>query len=105
MQGKYHDAEEIFRQCLRLDRANFGPDDDESLGTEGDLATTFLYEGKYDEAMKSFSDLIPRDEKVFGANNTRTLHDRLMLANLKDETGKRKEAEMDLRELAEMNGG
>ncbi len=98
-QGRYHDAELIFRQVLTERERRLGPEHPETLVARHRLAGVLDDQGLYAEAESQYRDVLKLEEKVLGPEHPGTLGTLNNLANLLFEQGKYAEAEKEYRDV------
>jgi non-specific serine/threonine protein kinase/serine/threonine-protein kinase len=91
--GLYPQAESLIRQAVEIRRRVLGPDQPDTLRSEGDLCLALERLGRYGEAEKLQSETVEKLRRVLGPNNPDTLQSMNNLANLFEDEGRHSEAE------------
>ena len=73
MQGKYDEAEPLYRRSLAGKEEALGPAHPDTLNTVGNLAILFAQQGKYDEAEPMFRRQLAGEEEALGPAHPKTL--------------------------------
>ena len=72
-QGKYEEAEALFRQTLDGRRRVLGEDHRDTLSTMGNLAQLLAEQGRRDEAANLYAQVLEAQEKKLGKNDPETI--------------------------------
>jgi tetratricopeptide (TPR) repeat protein len=96
-QGKYAEAETVYRKLIEVRSAALGPENPETLRSRVGLVTALDFEGKPAAAETEVRDVIRIQEKVLGKENPDTLAARSNLGFVLNKEGKHSEAETELR--------
>jgi tetratricopeptide (TPR) repeat protein len=96
-QGKYGEAETVYRKVIVVRTAALGPESPETLRSRVGLVTALDFEGKPAAAETEVRDVIRIQEKVLGKENPDTLAARSNLGFVLNKEGKHSEAETELR--------
>uniref|UniRef100_A0ACC2JMA8 Uncharacterized protein n=1 Tax=Lasiodiplodia mahajangana TaxID=1108764 RepID=A0ACC2JMA8_9PEZI len=102
--GKYTEAENLYRQTLRIDEEALGKSHPETLHSMNNLASALCNLGEYEEGEKICRQTLELREEVLGKRHPDTLNSMNNLANALHDLGKYEEAEkiywqtLDLRE-------
>ena len=72
-QGKYRDAEVLYKQCLDKQKALLGESHPSTLGTMSNLADTYVNQGKHREAEVLFKQCLDKQKAVLGESHPHTL--------------------------------
>ncbi|RDW87375.1 hypothetical protein BP5796_03069 [Coleophoma crateriformis] len=101
-QGKYDEAEPIYRQTLQLHEKVLGEENPHTLLSRGLLARLLEDQGKYEEAEPILRQTLQLREKVLGQEHPDTLTSRNNLAGLLESQGKYDEAEPIYRQTLQL---
>lgn len=100
-QGRYTEAEPLFRRSLQLREQHLGPTHPEVSTALNNLALLYQAEGRYCEAEPLFQRALALDEQVYGPRHLEVATDLHNLAGLYQDQGRYDEAEaLYLRSLA-----
>jgi non-specific serine/threonine protein kinase/serine/threonine-protein kinase len=91
--GLYPQAESLIRQAVQIRRRVLGPEDPDTLRSEGDLCLALERLGRYGEAEKLQRETLESLRRVLGPDNPDTLRSINNLANLLEDEGRHSEAE------------
>ena len=83
-QGKYRDAEVLFKQCLGKQKIVLGESHPYTLGTMNNLATAYDNQGKHRDAEVLYKQCLDKQKVVLGENHPHTLTTMNNLTELKD---------------------
>eukprot|EP00957_Ditylum_brightwellii_P100354 7649855-Ditylum_brightwellii.AAC.1 len=72
-QGRYKEAEELFRQCLEVQKTVLGEDHPSTLRTMNDVANAVVQQGRYKEAEELFCQCLEVQKSVLGDTHPSTL--------------------------------
>ncbi len=72
-EGKYPEAEQLFRQELEMDRLVYGSDHPQVLNDMNNLAATLQNEQRYSEAEEVCLELLQAERRVLGPEHPDTL--------------------------------
>ncbi|XRB19427.1 coatomer subunit epsilon [Pseudoscourfieldia marina] len=97
-QGKYADAEPLFREALDGHRRELGDAHPDTLNSINNLATLLMDQGKYDEAEPLFREALDGKRRELGDAHPDTLQSINGLANLLSDQGNYADAESLYRE-------
>jgi hypothetical protein len=98
-QGKYAEAEKVYREVLNVYRPARGENDPDVLSLCNEIANVLDGEGDYAEVEKELRPVIRIEEKIFGPKDPRTLASRHNLCYALDHQGKYAEAVTEDREV------
>jgi tetratricopeptide (TPR) repeat protein len=101
-QGRYRDAEPIFRQVLTERERLLGPEHPDTLAARHRLASSLDDQGRYPEAESEYRAVLTLEEKVLGSEHPTTLGTRNNLGNLLYEQGKYADAEKVYRDVLKL---
>jgi pentatricopeptide repeat protein len=93
LQGKYAEAEAIYRQTVQLKETVLGKDHPDTLITMNSLATSLLEQGNYIEAETMYRQTLQLRQRVLGKDHLDTLASTINLARSLYQQGKYAEAE------------
>jgi tetratricopeptide (TPR) repeat protein len=99
VQGKYNDAERVFRTVIEERTRALGPENSSTLDSRHRLIYTLTRQTNYAEAETEARDVLKLREKILGPENIDTLVSRYNLADVLAEQGKNEEAEALFRDL------
>ncbi|KAK3938097.1 kinesin light chain [Diplogelasinospora grovesii] len=102
MLGKYQDAEELYRQALKLRTQVLGAEHPSTLVSMNNLALVLNSQGKYEEAETLHRQALELSAKVFGAEHPSTLASINNLASVLNSQGKYEEAETMYRQALKL---
>jgi tetratricopeptide (TPR) repeat protein len=91
--GKYQEAEQMYRQTLKLKEKALGKEHPNTFGSMNNLALVLDSQGKYEEAEQMHRRTLELMEKILGKEHPRTLDSMNNLALVLDNQGKYEEAE------------
>ena len=97
-QGKYSDAEAIFKQCLDMTMVVLG--ENHTLTTMSNLAATYNHQGKYSDQGKYrdaevlYKQCLDKSKVLLGESHPLTLNTMNNLANTFQSQGKHRDAEV-----------
>jgi hypothetical protein len=97
-QGRYGEAEAMYRETLAVQQRVLGSANPETLNTASNLADVLNAQGKYSEAETMFRETLAVQERVLGSEHPDTLNTASNLAIALDLQGKYSEAETLYRE-------
>ena len=103
LQGKYGDAEKLFRSVIDVRSRVLGPDHPDTLDSRHRLVYTLTEQSKHAEAETEARQVLQRREKILGIEHPDTLVSRYNLANTLVHEGKYAEAERLYREVAKVD--
>jgi tetratricopeptide (TPR) repeat protein len=92
-EGKYAQAEQLYRRALSIQQLRLSPDDPALANTLNDLGALLNHEGKYDEAEPLLRRAVAADEKNLGPNDPHFATDLTNLAAVLQNRGDTAEAE------------
>jgi tetratricopeptide (TPR) repeat protein len=92
-QGRYDEAEELYKRTLTSREEKLGPTHPDTLGTVQNLATVLADKGRYDEAEKLYKRALAGKEEKLGTIHPGTLRTVQNLANVLADRGRYDEAE------------
>lgn len=92
-QGKYEEAEPMYRKALQLTKKVLGPEHPETLMRMIDLASLLSNQGKYNEAESIYRQTLQLREEVLGLKHPDTLTSMHNLVSVLSNQGKYDEAE------------
>ena len=72
-QGKYAEAEVLYRRALKGQEETLGPAHPSTLATVGNLAGLLMYQAKYDEAEALYRRALKGQEEALGPSHPDTL--------------------------------
>jgi tetratricopeptide (TPR) repeat protein len=98
-QGKFTEAQTLYREMLEVLQRVLGPEHPETLNTAGNLANTLNAQGKYAEAETMYHEVLLIKRRVLGPEYPDTLATAGNLANALNNQGKHAEAETLYREV------
>ena len=78
-EGKYPDAEKLFREIYESDRKRLGDEDRIVVGEHDNLGNILLQQERYTEAEKVYRDSLATEVRIQGPDHPRTL---LTMGNL-----------------------
>ncbi|MBI5724928.1 MAG: tetratricopeptide repeat protein [Planctomycetes bacterium] len=93
LEGKYEQAEELFREVLETHRRLLGVDHPETLRTINSLSQAMFDQGKYDQAEKLIRAVLDVRRRMFNSEHPDTLESMSQLAVLLRNAGRIEEAE------------
>ena len=97
-QGKYDEAEPLYKECLAKRETILGKDHPNTLQSMNNLALLYKSQGKYDEAEIVYKECLAKRETILGKDHPSTLNTMNNLALLYKSQGKYAEAETLLKE-------
>jgi tetratricopeptide (TPR) repeat protein len=100
-QGRYADAEKLYRQTLQIDRRILGPSDSETLRTMDNLADSVSKQGRYAEAEKLERETVNLHKRFTGPEASLTASAVYNLACILTHEGRHEEALSLLRQAVE----
>ncbi|KAK0728575.1 hypothetical protein B0T26DRAFT_869597 [Lasiosphaeria miniovina] len=101
-QGKYEEAEQIYRQALQLTEKVLGKEHPSTLNSMNNFANMLDRQGKYEEAKQMDRQALQLREKVLGKEHPSTLDSMNNLAIVLDRQGKYEEAEQMHRQALQL---
>jgi tetratricopeptide (TPR) repeat protein len=101
-QGKYDEAEPMYRETLELTEKALGKEHPQTLVSMNNLASLLARQGKYDEAEPMYRETLELTEKALGKEHPHTLVSMNNLAYLLESQGKYDEAEPMYRETLKL---
>jgi len=101
-QGKYAEAEAMFRQLLQLREASLGNDHPDTLISMNNLASSLDQQGKYAESEAMFRQTLQLQQTVLGKDHPETLRSISNLAISLHRQGKYAEAEVMYRQTLQL---
>ena len=102
-QGKYSDAETVFRSAIAARSAALGPEHPDTLDSRHWLIYALTRQTKYAAAETEARQVLASREKVLGLEHPDTLSSRSRLANVLANEGKNAEAEALYREVVRLD--
>jgi eukaryotic-like serine/threonine-protein kinase len=90
--GAYNDAANRFREAIKL-RSTSSADPADLASSRLELANTYFYLGRYDEAESLYNQLLAQYAKLFGERHPMVAEDLINLGAIQQERGHYKEAE------------
>jgi tetratricopeptide (TPR) repeat protein len=102
-QGKYSDAEKLFRRVIEVRTRVLGPEDPNTLASRHWLIYTLNGQDKHAEALSEARQVLVLREKILGSEHPDTLLSRYNLANALYYNGKYAEAEAEYHEVIELD--
>ncbi len=103
-QGKYFEAELLFRRCLKIDKKAAGEENQEYASHLSNLALALIAQGKYHEAEKLYRQVTQIDEKTIGKRHPESATGLNNLAGVLQAQDKYHEAEELYRQTIEIIG-
>jgi tetratricopeptide (TPR) repeat protein len=97
-QGRYGEAETMYRETLAVRQRVLGSEHPETLQTANDLAIALYAQGKYGEAEPMHRETLAVRQRVLGSEHPEMLNTAYNLANALNAQGKHGEAETMYRE-------
>jgi len=97
--GRYHDAEIIYRGVLGFYERTLGPEHPQTLGVRCNLAVTLEHQARFADAEKEDRTVLAIMERVLGPEDPNTLNIRHNLALALANQGESAEAEREFREV------
>eukprot|EP00729_Bicosta_minor_P008640 gene8640-biopygen8186 len=91
--GKYSEAEMVYRKVLALCQRLYGAEHRNTLETAHQLAVSLRYQHKFEEAIKLHKNTLRSQRRVLGMEHKRTLGTKSDLATALQENGQLEEAE------------
>ncbi|KAF7128382.1 hypothetical protein CNMCM5793_003112 [Aspergillus hiratsukae] len=91
--GRYHEAEMLYTNLIRIKREKYGPEDPSTLTSMADLAVTYSMQGWSEEAEKLQVQVMEVSKTVLGAEHPHTLTSMGNLASFYAGQGRHDEAE------------
>lgn len=91
--GRYHEAEMLYTNLIRIKRGKYGPEDPSTLTSMADLALTYSMQGWSEEAEKLQVQVMEISKTVLGAEHPHTLTSMGNLAIFYTGQGRHDEAE------------
>jgi len=101
-QGRYDEAEKMFREVLQLRREVSGNENRDTLGAMANLSATYQVQGRYAEAEVLQRELLATRSRMFGPEHNDTIESMLLLANTLNSQHKEADAEKLLRDAYEI---
>jgi non-specific serine/threonine protein kinase/serine/threonine-protein kinase len=101
-QGRYDEAEKMFREVLQLRREVSGNENRDTLGAMANLSATYQVQGRYAEAEALQRELLATRSRMFGPEHNDTIESMLLLANTLNSQHKEADAEKLLRDAYEI---
>ncbi|RDW58657.1 hypothetical protein BP6252_13133 [Coleophoma cylindrospora] len=101
-QGKYTDAEKMYREALELRETVLGKEHIETLASMANLAGVLSSQGKYSDAEKIYREALQLKKTVLGKDHPETLTSMNNLANILSKQGKYLDAEKLHREALQL---
>ena len=98
-QGKYDEAEPIYKRLLSEKTVHYGPEHEETLKTLWNLALTYREQSDFENAEAKFSELVGVQARILGEDDTKTLDSVMQLAWVLQQQNKYTEAEKRYRFL------
>jgi len=100
--GKYQQAEETYRETVKLAEMVLGCEHPDTLRSMMNLATVLNYQGKYVEAEQIHRQTLELMERILGLEHPDTLRSMMNLATVLESQGKYVEAEQIHRQTLEL---
>ncbi|KAL4811582.1 hypothetical protein BDW67DRAFT_41010 [Aspergillus spinulosporus] len=91
--GRYYEAEALYRELLELDQGRKGPEHPSTLTSMANLASTYRNQGRWNEAEKLQVEVMETRKAVLGAEHPSTLTSMANLASTYRNQGRWNEAE------------
>jgi len=91
--GRYHEAEQLFRQVLVVRERVLGNADPDTLATRNEVAWMLAEQGRFEEAEELYRQVLAGRERVLGDDHPDTLSTRSAVAWMLAERGRFEEAE------------
>ncbi|KAI1737975.1 P-loop containing nucleoside triphosphate hydrolase protein [Xylaria scruposa] len=98
-QRRWKDAEEMFKETIKIREADLNPDDPVTLESMSHLAWVHMKQGQLDVAELEFTQIIEKKKRVLGLDRLDTLTSMHNLASLYCEQKRWQEAELLLEEV------
>jgi len=101
-QGRYDEAEKVFREVLQLRREVSGNENRDTLGAMANLSAAYQVQGRYAQAEELQRELLDTRRRIFGPEYPDTVESMLLLANTLNSQHKEAESEKLLRDAYEI---
>ena len=101
-QGRYEEAEKLYRETMELRRRVLGPEHPDTLSSMNNLANSIDDQGRYEEAEKLHRETLEIRRRVLGPEHPGTLASMNNLASVLADQGRYGEAEKLYRETLEL---
>jgi tetratricopeptide (TPR) repeat protein len=98
-QGRWEEAESIFREVMEARQRVLGSDHRDTLATHDDLTWVVAEQGRWEEAESACRELVAVKQRALGTDHPDTFATRHLLARVVEERGKWNVAESACREL------